>query len=125
MCDRALLRQGPRLLTLPVVSRNSSAGQGGTRRRSPLVRPTRRCAGEPRAAVARRLLGSGKGGAAGAAGGFMRKAHASKATTPRDHAPEREGVYKIPALRALSEITTSLSDEADVERLLARFLPTT
>ena len=54
----------------------------------------------------------------------MRKAHASKATTPRDHAPEREGVYKIPALRALSEITTSLSDEADVERLLARFLTT-
>jgi two-component system nitrate/nitrite sensor histidine kinase NarX len=53
----------------------------------------------------------------------MRRTQASNSTTA-DGAPEREGAYKIPALRALSEITSSLSDDADVERLLARFLPT-
>jgi two-component system nitrate/nitrite sensor histidine kinase NarX len=37
---------------------------------------------------------------------------------------EEQGSYKIPALRALSEITTSLSSDADVESLLARFLGT-
>lgn len=41
-----------------------------------------------------------------------------------DRAPEEQGSYKIPALRALSEITTSLSSDADVESLLARFLGT-
>ncbi|MCC6611804.1 MAG: GAF domain-containing protein [Burkholderiales bacterium] len=54
----------------------------------------------------------------------MRRTQASKPTTTPDGAAEREGAYKIPALRALSEITSSLSDDADVERLLARFLPT-
>jgi two-component system nitrate/nitrite sensor histidine kinase NarX len=54
----------------------------------------------------------------------MRRTQASKSTTTPDGATEREGAYKIPALRALSEITSSLSDDADVERLLARFLPT-
>jgi two-component system nitrate/nitrite sensor histidine kinase NarX len=39
-------------------------------------------------------------------------------------AREEQGSYKIPALRALSEITTSLSSDADVESLLARFLGT-
>lgn len=37
---------------------------------------------------------------------------------------EAQGGYKIPALRALSEITTSLASEADLEDLLARFLGT-
>lgn len=37
---------------------------------------------------------------------------------------EREGAYKIPALRALSEITTSLAGESDLEELLDRFLGT-
>jgi two-component system nitrate/nitrite sensor histidine kinase NarX len=37
---------------------------------------------------------------------------------------EEQGSYKIPALRVLSEITTSLSSDADVESLLARFLGT-
>jgi two-component system nitrate/nitrite sensor histidine kinase NarX len=54
----------------------------------------------------------------------MRRTQASKSTSTPDGATEREGAYKIPALRALSEITSSLSDDADVERLLARFLPT-
>lgn len=39
-------------------------------------------------------------------------------------AREGEGSYRIPALRALAEITTSLSSDADVESLLARFLGT-
>lgn len=39
-------------------------------------------------------------------------------------ASDEQGSYKIPALRALSEITTSLSSDADVEGLLARFLGT-
>lgn len=54
----------------------------------------------------------------------MRRTQASRPTTAPEGATEREGAYKIPALRALSEITSSLSDDADVERLLARFLPT-
>lgn len=37
---------------------------------------------------------------------------------------EAQGGYKIPALRALSEITTSLASESDLEDLLARFLGT-
>jgi two-component system nitrate/nitrite sensor histidine kinase NarX len=41
-----------------------------------------------------------------------------------ESAREEQGSYKIPALRALSEITTSLSSDADVESLLARFLGT-
>jgi two-component system nitrate/nitrite sensor histidine kinase NarX len=41
-----------------------------------------------------------------------------------ESAREEQGSYKIPALRALSEITTSLSSDADVEGLLARFLGT-
>jgi len=48
----------------------------------------------------------------------------SEPTAVTEGSPEQEGGYKIPALRALSEITSSLSDDADVERLLARFLPT-
>jgi len=39
-------------------------------------------------------------------------------------APEPRGAYKLPALRALSEITSSLASDADVEDLLARFLGT-
>jgi two-component system nitrate/nitrite sensor histidine kinase NarX len=35
-----------------------------------------------------------------------------------------QGSYKIPALRALSEITTSLASESDIEELLDRFLGT-
>ena len=39
--------------------------------------------------------------------------------------PERaHGGYKIPALRALSEITASLSTDSDLEDLLERFLST-
>lgn len=34
------------------------------------------------------------------------------------------GLYKLPALRVLSEIATSLSTNADIERLLERFLST-
>ena len=41
-----------------------------------------------------------------------------------ESAREEQGSYKIPALRVLSEITTSLSSDADVESLLARFLGT-
>jgi two-component system nitrate/nitrite sensor histidine kinase NarX len=37
---------------------------------------------------------------------------------------ETRGTYKIPALRALSEITTSLAGESDIEDLLDRFLGT-
>jgi two-component system, NarL family, nitrate/nitrite sensor histidine kinase NarX len=37
---------------------------------------------------------------------------------------DAEGMYKIPALRALSEITTSLASEGDLEDLLERFLGT-
>ncbi|HSD61100.1 MAG TPA: ATP-binding protein [Burkholderiales bacterium] len=37
---------------------------------------------------------------------------------------EAQGTYKIPALRALSEITTSLAGESDIEDLLDRFLGT-
>lgn len=37
---------------------------------------------------------------------------------------EAQGGYKIPALRALSEITTSLASESDLDDLLARFLGT-
>lgn len=37
---------------------------------------------------------------------------------------ETQGKYKIPALRALSEITTSLASESDIEDLLERFLGT-
>jgi two-component system nitrate/nitrite sensor histidine kinase NarX len=39
-------------------------------------------------------------------------------------AAEPQGAYKLPALRALSEITSSLASDADVEDLLARFLST-
>lgn len=35
-----------------------------------------------------------------------------------------QGLYKLPALRVLSEITTSLSTNVDIERLLERFLST-
>jgi two-component system nitrate/nitrite sensor histidine kinase NarX len=37
---------------------------------------------------------------------------------------ETQGKYKLPALRALSEITTSLASESDIEDLLERFLGT-
>ena len=49
------------------------------------------------------------------------------------HAPElktppkpthSDGIYKIPALNVLSEITTSLSSDSDIEELLERFLST-
>jgi hypothetical protein len=49
---------------------------------------------------------------------------ATNRTGGSDSAREEQGSYKIPALRALSEITTSLSSDADVEGLLARFLGT-
>ncbi|MHB0983449.1 MAG: GAF domain-containing protein, partial [Thiobacillus sp.] len=40
------------------------------------------------------------------------------------HAPADAGNDSIPALRVLSEITTSLSSDANVEQLLGRFLST-
>lgn len=47
------------------------------------------------------------------------------ASEPRSaHPEEAAGNYKIPALRILSEITTSLSGESDLEDLLQRFLGT-
>jgi len=49
---------------------------------------------------------------------------ASKSTRPEVTASEPQERYKLPALKALSEITTSLSSDADVEDLLARFLST-
>lgn len=51
-------------------------------------------------------------------------AQAAKSTRPEGAASELQERYKLPALRALSEITTSLSSDADVEDLLARFLST-
>lgn len=44
--------------------------------------------------------------------------------TDADTAAREHGGYKIPALRALSEITTSLSTDSDLEDLLERFLST-
>ena len=44
--------------------------------------------------------------------------------TDAETAAPVHGGYKIPALRALSEITTSLSTDSDVEDLLERFLST-
>ena len=44
--------------------------------------------------------------------------------TAADTAAPAHGGYKIPALRALSEITTSLSTDSDLEDLLERFLST-
>jgi len=44
--------------------------------------------------------------------------------TDADTAVRAHGGYKIPALRALSEITTSLSTDSDLEDLLERFLST-
>lgn len=38
------------------------------------------------------------------------------------HPPANAGDVSIPALRILSEITTSLSTDANVEQLLGRFL---
>lgn len=40
------------------------------------------------------------------------------------HTPTDAGNVSIPALRVLSEITTSLSTDANVEQLLGRFLST-
>jgi len=44
--------------------------------------------------------------------------------TGAETAAPAHGGYKIPALRALSEITTSLSSDSDLEDLLERFLGT-
>ncbi len=44
--------------------------------------------------------------------------------TDADTAAREHGGYKIPALRALSEITSSLSTDSDLEDLLERFLST-
>ncbi len=44
-------------------------------------------------------------------------------TTPESDAPEQGG-YKVPALLVLSEIASSLSTDATVEELLARYLAT-
>jgi two-component system, NarL family, nitrate/nitrite sensor histidine kinase NarX len=51
-------------------------------------------------------------------------AQAAKSTRAEGAAPEPQEGYKLPALNALSEITSSLSSDADVEDLLARFLST-
>lgn len=51
-------------------------------------------------------------------------AQAAQSTPPENAASEPQEGYKLPALRALSEITTSLSSDTDVEDLLARFLST-
>jgi two-component system nitrate/nitrite sensor histidine kinase NarX len=40
------------------------------------------------------------------------------------HTPTDSGNVSIPALRVLSEITTSLSTDSNVEQLLGRFLST-
>ncbi len=44
--------------------------------------------------------------------------------TPTANESETHGGYKIPAMRAFSEIATSLSSDADLEQLLDRFLQT-
>ena len=49
--------------------------------------------------------------------------HDDDLTAAEANAPAHGG-YKIPALRALSEITTSLSSDSDLEDLLERFLGT-
>jgi len=41
-----------------------------------------------------------------------------------EHTPADSGNVSIPALRVLSEITTSLSSDSNVEQLLGRFLST-
>ncbi|MFZ5558894.1 MAG: ATP-binding protein [Pseudomonadota bacterium] len=51
---------------------------------------------------------------------LIRPAHGS----PAEPGPQDRGTYKIPALRALSEITASLGTDVNVEDLLARFLGT-